>query len=162
MKKEKVLVGVVVALIAIAIIYATVYFTVLAKPENIQSPSDSPIQLSPRSHSVVSFLVLFGAATLIMGGVGFIFGEKEKMQKSLESEKKLKKLDDLSLVRLTHHAQKEIYQGKHHSEILAKLKTEGWHDNTIKNVKSNLHIPGQDNKRKTQTKKKTPKKGRKR
>ena len=140
MKKEKVLIGIVAALIAVAIIYAAVYFIFL-KGQQAISPSDSSLQLSPQTHSAVSFLILFGACTLIIGGIGFITGERESMHKNLTSEKKLKKLDDLSLVRLTHHAQREVYKGRHHEEILAKFKAEGWHSHTIKKVKKKLHIP---------------------
>jgi len=141
MKKEKVLIGVVVALIALAIIYAALYFTVIAPSQSAISPSDSSIQLSPQSYSGISFLIIFGMCALIIGGIGFITGEKERMQKNLESDKKLKKLDDLSLVRLQHHSQREIYEGKDYNEVLNKLETEGWHKHTVKKVKNDLHIP---------------------
>ena len=85
-----------------------------------------------------SYLWLYILITLIvlaiLGGIGFVFYEKERAHKVLHEEKKQTTLEENSLNRLQSYINQTLEEGYTEAQIRQRLVSEGWNMKVLNDI----------------------------
>ena len=139
-------IGLIVILLFTALVHAAAYYGIKYIKNGIDketySVSDKEL-LSPKQaiFNELDFFLSLLLSMFVVGGMGYVMGERELTHHKLTKEKKIDNLNETSVLELAQYAQREIHQGLHHEFVKLRLHTEGWHPNTVKRVFKHVHIP---------------------
>jgi len=138
--KKRFVSGLVLLLALTAIVHTGAYYSIRNVKSVGQAYLHTEMPVNENNKGDFEFFLSLVLSLVVIGGLSFVIGEREIRHEMLAAEKKMKDLDELSVLRLAHYAQKEIHRGLHHELVHFKLRKEGWHPNTIHRVLSHTTV----------------------